>query len=101
MTRIVIQTTLEVIVAKTKTTRVWPVAAAKAHLSAVIDHALNDGPQTITRSGRNAVVVVSAEEWARKLKRKGNLAEFFASPPLRGSQVRIKRSSAKSRETGL
>jgi prevent-host-death family protein len=87
--------------AKPKATRVWAVASAKAHLSAVIDHALNDGPQTITRSGRKAVVVVSAEEWARKLKRKGNLAEFFASSPLRGSQVRIKRSSAKSRETGL
>jgi prevent-host-death family protein len=87
--------------AKPKATRVWAVAVAKAHLSAVIDHALNDGPQTITRSGRTAVVVVSAEEWARKTKRKGNLAEFFASSPLRGSQLRIKRSSAKSRETGL
>lgn len=87
--------------AKTKATRVWPVAAAKAHLSAVIDQALNDGPQTITRSGRTAVVVVSAEEWERKMKRKGNLADFFASSPLRGSQVRIKRSRAKSRETGL
>jgi len=86
---------------KPKAARVWPVAAAKAHLSAVIDHALNDGPQTITRSGRTAVVVVSAEEWARKMRRKGNLADFFASSPLRGSQVRIKRSTAKSRETGI
>jgi prevent-host-death family protein len=84
-----------------KPTRVWAVATAKAHLSAVIEHALKDGPQTITRSGRNAVVVVSVEEWERKTKRKGNLAEFFASSPLRGSRVRIKRSSAKSRETGL
>ena len=87
--------------AKPKATPVWAVAAAKAHLSAVIDHALNDGPQTITRNGRNAVVVVSAEEWARKTKRKGNLAEFFASSPLRGSHVRINRSSARPRETGL
>jgi prevent-host-death family protein len=84
-----------------KSPRVWAVAAAKARLSAVIDHALKDGPQTITRSGRNAVVVVSAEEWERKSRRKGNLAEFFASSPLRGSRVRIKRSSAKPRETGL
>jgi len=84
-----------------KPTRVWAVAAAKAHLSTVIEHALKDGPQTITRRGSNAVVVVSAEEWERKTKRKGNLAEFFASSPLRGSRVRIKRSSAESRETGL
>ena len=56
------------------------------------DRALADGPQTITRKGQKAVVVVSAEEWQRKTKRKGNLAEFFASSPLRGSDLRIKRS---------
>jgi prevent-host-death family protein len=84
-----------------KPTRTWAVATAKAHLSAVIDRALNEGPQTITRSGRKAVVVVSAKEWERKTKRKGNLAEFFASSPLCGSCVRIKRSTAKSHGTGL
>jgi prevent-host-death family protein len=84
-----------------KPTRVWAVANAKAHLSAVIDCALADGPQMITRSGHRAVVVVSAKEWERKTKRKGNLAEFFASSPLRGARVRIKRSNAKARELGL
>ena len=78
-------------------TRTWAVAKAKAHLSAVIDHALTEGPQTITRSGRTAVVVVSAEEWERKTKRKGNLADFFASSPLRGSGLRIRRSKEKGR----
>lgn len=84
-----------------KRTRTWAVAKAKAQLSALIDHALAHGPQTITRSGRRAVVVVSAEEWERKTKRKGNLAEFFASSPLRGARLRIKRSRAKARETSL
>jgi hypothetical protein len=46
-------------------------------------------PAAITRKGREAVVVVSAEEWNRKTKRKGNLAEFFAASPFRGSGVRI------------
>jgi prevent-host-death family protein len=80
-----------------KPTMTWAVAKAKAHLSAVIDHALTEGPQTITRSGRTAVVVVSAEEWERKTKRKGTLAEFFASSPLRGSGLRIKRSKEQGR----
>jgi prevent-host-death family protein len=84
-----------------KRKRKWAVAKAKAQLSAVIDRALSEGPQTITRSGREAVVVVSAEEWKRKSKRKGNLAEFFASSPLRGSGVRIKRSNAKARDIEL
>ena len=32
-----------------------------------------------------AIVVASAEEGARKTRRSGNLAEFFAESPLRGS----------------
>lgn len=79
----------------------WGVAKAKAHLSAVIDSALAEGPQTITRNGRKAVVVVSAEEWERKRKRPGNLAEFFASSPLRGARLRIERSKDKARRIKL
>lgn len=81
--------------------RTWGVAKAKANLSAVIDRALAEGPQTITRSGRKAVMVVSAEEWARKTQRKGNLAEFFAASPLRGARVRIRRPMSKAREIEL
>ena len=80
-----------------KPARKWPVAEAKARLSALIDHALSDGPQLITRSGRKAVVVVSAEEWERKTRPAGSLADFFAASPLRGSRLRIKRSQDKAR----
>src|SRR6266700_3207404 len=66
--------------------KIWTVAEAKSKLSEVIDLAQSRGPQTITRNGRTAVVVVSAEEWERKTKRSGNLAEFFAASPLRGSR---------------
>jgi prevent-host-death family protein len=76
----------------------WAVAEAKARFSEVIDRALADGPQTITRKGKEAVVVVSTEEWQRKTVRKGNLAEFFAASPLRGTGLRIKRSKDGPRE---
>jgi prevent-host-death family protein len=48
---------------------VWSVAEAKAKLSEVIDRALEEGPQAITRNGRPALVVVSSEEWARETGR--------------------------------
>jgi prevent-host-death family protein len=70
----------------------WTVAEAKAKFSELIEQARTRGPQTITRYGRAAAVVVSATEWERKLKRKGNLAEFFAASPLRASGLRLKRS---------
>src|SRR5712691_3377782 len=70
----------------------WAVAEAKSRFSEMMDRALADGPQIITRKGQEAVVVVSAEEWRRKSRRAGNLAEFFATSPLRGSGLKIKRT---------
>ena len=69
----------------------WTVAEAKAKFSEVIKRAMTDGPQTITRNGRTAAVVVGANEWQRKTKRVGNLAEFFAQSPLRESGLKIRR----------
>ncbi|HWY69002.1 MAG TPA: type II toxin-antitoxin system Phd/YefM family antitoxin [Terriglobales bacterium] len=82
-------------------THTWTVAEAKAKFSQVIERAKSDGPQTITRNGRTAVVVVAADEWERKTKRKGNLAEFFASSPLRNSGVKIKRLHGNLRKIDL
>ena len=69
----------------------WTVAEAKAKFSELIERARADGPQLITRRGREAVVVVSAAEWERKTRRHGNLAEFFAASPLRGSGLVVER----------
>jgi prevent-host-death family protein len=44
----------------------WTVAEAKAKLSEMLARAMSEGPQTITRNGRTAAVVVGAEEWERK-----------------------------------
>ena len=82
-------------------TNKWTVAEAKAKFSEVIERAQSDGPQTITRKGRRAAVVVGAEEWERKTKRRGNLAEFFASSPLRGGGFEIKRVPGRLRKAGL
>ena len=80
---------------------VWTVAQAKAKFSEVIEKARSLGPQTITRNGRRAAVVVAAIEWERKTRRKGNLAEFFASSPLRRSGLKISRLRGGLRKAGL
>ncbi len=84
-----------------ESTAVWSVADAKARLSEVIDRALRQGPQAITRNGRPAVVVVSSEEWARKTGRKGTLAEFFAASPLPGAGIEIERLQDGARKVEL
>ena len=79
----------------------WPVAKAKAQFSELIDRAIQQGPQTITRSGRDAVVVVSVEQWKRKAKPRGTLVEFFQNSPLRDAQIEIKRLKGGAREIEL
>lgn len=79
----------------------WTVAEAKARFSEVIARAESRGPQAITRHGRRAAVIVSAEEWERKTKRSGNLAEFFAASPLRGSGLKAGRPKDRPREITL
>ena len=69
----------------------WTVAGAKARLSELMNRALSEGPQTITRNGRKAVVVVSVDEWEKRTKREGSLVEFFANSPLRGAKLKIER----------
>jgi prevent-host-death family protein len=79
----------------------WTVAEAKAKFSEVIDRAESRGPQIITKHGRTAVIIVSAGEWDRKTKRTGNLAEFFAGSPLRGSGLKVKRTKDRPRRVDL
>jgi len=82
-------------------THLWTIAEAKAHFSEVVDLARSDGPQTISRNGRIAAIIVAPEEWERKTKRIGNLAEFFAASPLRESDLRIDRIKDRPRNVDL
>jgi prevent-host-death family protein len=82
-------------------TQSWTVAQAKAKFSEVLDRAMAEGPQTITRRGRTAAVVVDAEEWSRKTKRVGTLADFFAASPLRNSGLKLQRPKGRIRKINL
>ena len=82
-------------------TGTWTVAQAKAKLSEVIENALAHGPQTITRNGRRTAVIVDAEEWERRTKRSGSLADFFKASPLRGSGLKVRRSKDRLRPSDL
>jgi len=67
----------------------------------VVDKARGVGPQTITKNGHAAVVVVSIAEWERRTRRPGNLAEFFAESPLPGSGLEAPRGKDGPRKVDL
>jgi len=82
-------------------THTWTVAEAKAKFSELLEKAKSEGPQKISKHGRTTAVVVAAETWERKAQRKGNLAEFLMSSPLRGSGIKIKTLSGRLRKVKL
>jgi len=84
--------------------RDWQLQDAKARFSEVFRLARENGPQRVTRHGRDAVVVLPAEEYARLTRPKaqqGSLARFFATSPLRGSGIDLDRPRDLGREIEL
>jgi prevent-host-death family protein len=79
----------------------WSVAVAKSRFSEVVERALSSGPQTITRRGRRTAVVLSADEWDRKTRQYGNLADFFQASPLPSSELRLERNTEAAGGTDL
>lgn len=79
----------------------WTVANAKARFSELIDKAKSEGPQTLTRNGKPAAVLVSVEEWEKKTARKGTLSEFFRNSPLYDSGIELERLDHPPRKIDL
>jgi antitoxin Phd len=59
----------------------WKLQDAKARFSEVVDRALNDGPQIVTRHGQNAVVVVAYRDYLREEPAQ-DFKTFLTSVPL-------------------
>lgn len=81
--------------------RVWQLQEAKNKLSEVIERALREGPQVISRRGKETAVVVSVEEYARKGRQEPSLAEFFLRSPLRRANLRLERDKDAGRGVDL
>jgi antitoxin Phd len=59
----------------------WQLQAAKQRFSELVERARRDGPQVVTKHGKDAVVVVSAEEYQRLRGEGPSLVEFIRSAP--------------------
>ena len=59
--------------------RSYPLHEARAEFSKLVDRAIAGEPQRVTRYGRDAVVIVSEADWAKRPKRAANLGELLAS----------------------
>ena len=78
----------------------WQVQSAKQRLSELIERAVNEGPQTITKHGRETVVVVEVGEYRRLTGAPMSFKEFLLSIP-KGDDLEIERSKDLPREIDL
>ena len=80
---------------------VWQLQEAKSRFSQLVEQALRDGPQTITRRGIETVVVTSVEDYRRHKRSGMKLTGFFRQPPFFDTELDIERSRDPVRSVEL
>jgi prevent-host-death family protein len=59
----------------------WQLQEAKQKFSTVVQKAIDEGPQVVTRHGEEVVVVVAKEEYDKLKGRKRDFKEFLLNGP--------------------
>lgn len=71
-------------------TKKWQLQEAKNRFSEVIRKASEEGPQTITKHGKDSVVVLSAEYYRKLEQPKISLVDFLQNSPLSKVEINLK-----------
>jgi antitoxin Phd len=79
---------------------VWQLQDAKTHLSEVIEDAYSEGPQIITRHGKERAVILSIAEYRSLTAHRPNLKEFLLGGP-KVDDFEIRRSRDTGRKITL
>jgi prevent-host-death family protein len=78
----------------------WQVQEAKQRFSELVERAVSEGPQIVTKHGRPTVAVVEIEEFRRLVRKPLDFKEFLLSIP-KGDPLEIERSQDLAREIEL
>lgn len=82
---------------------VWQVQEAKNHFSEVIERALTEGPQTVTRHGKPVVRVVAVTEQEAAQSKKGSFGDdgflewLLSAPKIEGGLPEMPRDCGDGR----
>ena len=76
----------------------WQLQEAKNKFSRVVENALNDGPQIITRRGVEVAIVLSYAEYQKMLTPSQSLSDFFRASPLAGVDLDLTRDRSDVRD---
>ncbi len=76
---------------------IWQLQEAKSRFSELVEKALAQGVQIVTRRGRKTVVILPYEEYERMISPKDSLVHFLLTSPLRSSELEIERDQSLPR----
>ena len=79
----------------------WQLQDAKNRFSEVVQKAVENGPQIITRRGVETAVVMSVEDYQQLTKPKTNIVDFFRKSPLKDVAIDLSRNKDIGREIDL
>ena len=80
---------------------IWQLQEAKNKFSRLVDKAHHDGPQFVTKHGKESVVIVAIEDYQKLSKPKADLLSFFKNSPLFGLNLSSTRDKSFSRDVEL
>jgi antitoxin Phd len=82
----------------------WQLQNAKARFSEVFRRAREEGPQLVTRQGKEGVVILPLEDFDQlvdRAKKPRSLVRFFAESPLVGLPLNLERTQDVGRDVKL
>lgn len=84
----------------TKTAK-WQLQEAKNKFSEVVRKATEEGPQTVTKHGKDSVVVLSSEDYRKLEKPSNSLVDFFQQSPLKDTELDVERDASPARNVDI
>jgi len=76
----------------------WQLQEAKNRFSRVVENAVNNGPQIITKRGVEVAIVISFADYQKMVATRGRLSTFFRDSPLVGIELDLTRDKSDARK---
>ena len=79
----------------------WQLQEAKNKFSNLVERAQKEGPQVVTKHGKEAVVVLSADDYRKLTRPEINLHQFLRKSPFAGLDLDLSRDKKAPRNISL
>jgi len=79
----------------------WQLQEAKNRFSRLVEQAQHNGPQIVTKHGKETVVIISVNEYRRLVRPQKDIVRFFQESPLVGEDIDLTRSKETPRDIEL